>query len=129
MELRHLRPFVAVAEELHFGRAAERLHVAQPAVSAQIRWLEKELGVRLLVRSSRSVRLTEAGRAFLEDARASLHLSERAVRRARRAASGEEGRVRVGLVGSAIHSVLTGVMASFRERFPEVLLTPRKWKR
>lgn len=126
MELRHLRYFVAVAEELHFGRAAERLRVAQPAVSAQVRRLEEELGVRLLVRSSRSVRLTEAGHAFLEDARASLDHSERAVRRARRAASGEEGRVRVGLVGNATYGVLTEVVGPFRKRFPQVLLVPHE---
>lgn len=124
VELRHLRYFVAVAEELHFGRAAERLHVAQPAVSQQIRRLEKEIGLRLLARSSRGVSLTEAGRAFLTDARASLDHSERAVREARKVASGESGCVRVGLVGSATHGVLTGVMGPFRERFPGVSLAP-----
>ncbi len=126
MELRHLRYFVAVAEELHFGRAAERLHVAQPAVSAQIRRLEEELGVRLLERSSRGVRLTEAGSVFLADARASLDHSERAARRAKRAASGEEGHVLLGLVGGATHGILTGVMGPFRERFPRVSLAPRE---
>lgn len=126
MELRHLRYFVAVAEELHFGHAAERLRVVQPAVSAQIRRLERELDLQLFVRSSRGVRLTEVGRAFLEDARASLDHSERAVRKARKAASGEVGRVRVGLIGSATYHVLTEVVGPFRERFPEVLLAPRE---
>lgn len=126
MELRHLRHFVAVAEELHFGRAAERLRVAQPAVSAQVRRLEGELGVRLFERSSRGVRLTGAGRAFLEDARASLNHSERAVLKARKAASGEEGRVRVGMVGSAAHGVLTGVVGPFYGRFPGVSLVPHE---
>lgn len=126
MELRHLRYFVAVAEELHFGRAAERLRVVQPAVTQQIRRLERELGLRLLVRSSRGVLLTEAGSAFLRGARASLDYSERAVLEARRAASGEEGRVRVGLVGSAAHGVLTGIARPFGERFPGVSLAPRE---
>ena len=125
MELRHLRHFVAVAEELHFGRAAERLHVAQPAVSAQIRRLEKELGVRLLVRSSRKVGLTEAGRAFLEEARASLDHSERAARKARQAASAEAGRLRVGLVGCTARGVLARVVGPFRGRFPEASLALR----
>ncbi len=109
MELRHLRYFVAVAEELHFGRAANRLNVVQPALSKQISRLENELGVRLLNRTKRSVELTEAGRVFLEDARQVLDQSERAALKARMMAKGEIGCVEVGTVGSATYGVFKEV--------------------
>ena len=126
MELRHLRYFVAVAEELHFGRAAKRLHIVQPTLSAQIARLEEELGVSLLYRTKRKVELTEAGRAFLAEEHKTLERSERAVREARRAASGEAGRLAVGLVGSATYGVLTEVLGLYSERFPDVQLAPRE---
>src|SRR5262249_13154172 len=91
MELRHLRYFVAVAEELHFGRASARVHVAQPAVSRQIRALEEEIGLSLFERDRRRVVLTAAGAAFLEEARSLLQHVERAVITAHRAARGEIG--------------------------------------
>ena len=91
MELRHLRYFVTVAEELHFGRAAERLFISQPPLSQQIQQLEREIGVSLFLRTSRSVKLTPAGEIFLRDARQILADVERAVSAAKRAARGEEG--------------------------------------
>ncbi len=93
MELRHLRYFVAVAEELHFGRAAQRLNLSQPPLSQQIQALESELGTRLLERTNRRVALTEAGRLFLEEARQILLASERAAERVRRAGRGETGQL------------------------------------
>ena len=126
VELRHLRYFVAVAEELHFGRAAKRLHIVQPTLSAQIVRLEEELGVPLFYRTKRRVELTSAGTAFLPEARRTLEQSERAIREARRAASGETGRLAIGLVGSATYSVLTEVLSVYRERFPDVILAPRE---
>src|SRR5436190_5858039 len=102
MELRHLRYFVAVAEELHFRRAAERLHVAQPAVSEQVRKLEDELGVRLFDRTQRNVALTDAGAALLPEAHRVLHQAE-AARLAARSASDRPGRVlRIGYVPTAL---------------------------
>lgn len=126
MELRHLRYFVAVAEELHFGRAAKRLNVVQPALSKQISRLENELGVRLLNRTKRSVKLTEAGGVFLEDARRVLDQSERAVLKARLIAQGEIGFLEVGTVGSATYGVFTEVWGLYRKRFPYVALAPHE---
>ena len=120
MELRHLSAFVAVAEELHFGRAAERLHIAQPPLSRQIQRLEKDLGVLLLRRTKRRVELTEAGECFLDGARRTLSEAEQAARMARRAARGEVGRLVLGFVGTTV--VLPPVLREFRARFPEVEL-------
>lgn len=120
MELRHLRYFVAVAEELHFGRAAARLHVAQPALSQQIQRLERELGVMLLARTKRRVVLTEPGRTFLEEARRTLSSAEGAVFAARRAAAGEVGLLRVGYVDLATWLTFPPILRTYRERFPTV---------
>src|SRR4051812_43736200 len=102
MELRHLRYFVAVAEELHFRRAAERLYVAQPAVSEQIRKLEAELGVRLFDRTHPSVALTEPGRAPLVEARHVLHVAEAAKLAARNARDSATSRLRIGYMPDAL---------------------------
>jgi len=102
MELRHLRYFVAVAEELHFRRAAERLHVAQPAVSEQIRKLEEELGVRLFDRTQRSVSLTDSGAAMLEEARRVLHQAEVAQAAARNAVDRATMRLRIGYLPDSL---------------------------
>lgn len=120
MELRHLRYFLAVAEERHFGRAAGRLHMAQPPLSQQIRQLEGELGVRLLERSTRRVDLTEAGAAYLERVRGILAEVEDAGEEARRIASGLQGRLVVGCVGSATYSLLPALARSLREELPGV---------
>jgi len=122
MELRHLRYFVAVAEELHFGRAANRVGIAQPPLSKQIQQLEDEIGVKLFKRTKRRVSLTHAGETFLKEARQTLHLSERAVRSARRADRGEIGRLVLGSVGSATYSFLPYALRLFRNRFPNVEL-------
>src|ERR1700742_2964952 len=102
MELRHLRYFVAVAEELHFRRAAERLHVPQPAVSEQVRKLERELGVDLLERTPRKVTLTEAGVCMLEESRRVLALADRAQQCARNACCQADERLRVGYAATAL---------------------------
>ncbi|GJG89274.1 LysR family transcriptional regulator [Gemmatimonadetes bacterium T265] len=121
MELRHLRYFVAVAEELHFGRAAERLHIAQPPLSRQIRDLEREVGTPLFDRTPRGVELTPAGSAFLPEARLTLAQAERAQRTARRAAEGEIGRFRVGFVEAAADAaVLPDVLGFFRMHLPNI---------
>jgi DNA-binding transcriptional LysR family regulator len=124
MELRHLRYFVAVAEELHFRRAAERLHVAQPAVSDQIRKLEAELGVTLLYRTKRSVALTAPGAALLEEARRVLRQADVAARAAQSAREQELGRLRVGYLVDALPTCIPQALAAFRDAAPgiEVLL-------
>jgi DNA-binding transcriptional LysR family regulator len=120
MELRHLRYFVAVAEELHFGRAARRLHIVQPALSQQIQKLERELGVTLLARSRRRVAITPAGEAFLEEARRTLASAREAVDAAHRAKKGEMGRLRVGYVDFAIYVFFPEILRAFRQRYPAV---------
>jgi len=120
MELRHLRYFTAVAEELHFGRAAARVHIAQPAVSRQVRALEDEIGVKLLERDRRCVNLTAAGTAFLRAATELLAAVDQAVETARRANLGEFGVVRIGYVPALIHTGLPDIVRAFRERLPAV---------
>jgi DNA-binding transcriptional LysR family regulator len=127
-ELRHLRYFVAVAEELNFSRAAERLHMAQPPLSAAIRQLEGELGVELFTRTSREVKLTDAGRAFLEGARRTLADAERAMEDAKRAGAGELGRLRLAYSWSMRFETLPALGKAFRASHPEVeLLAQEMW--
>ncbi len=126
MELRQLRYFVAVAEELHFRRAAERLHISQPPLSQQIRALEDELGFALLIRTRRRVELTPAGAAFLRDARALMSELEGAVATARRIDAGQTGRLRVGFVGSALLSIVPGTVERFRASRPGVEIELRE---
>ncbi|MEH3148538.1 MAG: LysR family transcriptional regulator [Methylobacterium frigidaeris] len=121
MELRHLRYFVAVVDDLSITRAAERLNIAQPALSQQIKNLEQEVGTPLLQRFSRGVALTEPGRAFAEDARAILAAVDRATTRARRIAGGDVGQIRIGFTGSAsFHPFVTGAIRDYRALYPEV---------
>ena len=124
MDTNLLASFVAVAEELHFRKAAERIHVAQPALSRQVKRLEYDLGVTLLVRDRRKVLLTEAGSVFLGEARATLEQVERARRAAVRASRGEFGRLSLGFVGSAAHEVLPRLIRAFRKDRPEVEVEP-----
>jgi DNA-binding transcriptional LysR family regulator len=125
VELRHLRYFVAVAEERHFGRAAERLHIAQPPLSQQIRRFEAELGVPLLYRTTRSVELAPAGEALLERAREILAAFDSAVEDARRAARGEYGRLAIGFTGSSTYAMLPTIAAAMRTELPGVVLDLR----
>jgi DNA-binding transcriptional LysR family regulator len=125
MELRHLRYFVGVGEEEHFGRAAERLHIAQPALSRQIQDLEKEIGFRLFERLPRGVRLSPAGKLFLEDARRILAEVQEATQRAERVASGKAGTLRVGFVESiSWHGVVPKSFRRFRQKQPGAELRP-----
>src|SRR5262249_23650421 len=128
LELRHLRYFVAVAEELNFSRAADRLHMAQPPLSAAIRQLEQELGTELLQRTTREVRLTEPGSAFLKGARRTLAELDRARSDAQRAAAGEIGQLWVGFSWSARFETLPAIGRAFRASHPDVsLLTEEMW--
>jgi DNA-binding transcriptional LysR family regulator len=122
VELRHLRYFVAVAEELNFTRAARRLHVSQPPLGQQIRQLEEELGVLLFERTKRRVSLTEAGRVFLEAAEGTLRQAETAAELARRAGRGEVGSLTIGFISSASYEVLPRMLRAYRARHPEVRL-------
>jgi DNA-binding transcriptional LysR family regulator len=122
MDLRQLRYFVAVAEERHYGRAAQRLHMSQPPLSMQIKALERELGIELLERTSRRVALTDAGRAFLERAKTILGAVEEAREVARGAEQGTQGRLEVGFISSATLSLLPPSIRLFRERFGGVEL-------
>ena len=119
-----MRYFVAVAEELHFTRAAERLHIGQPPLSQQIQLLEEEVGARLLDRSRRWVRLTEAGKLFLDDARRILALSAEAAETARLAERGQLGRLRIGFTASTpLTEVFNKTVNAYRKQFPAVTLT------
>jgi len=123
MELRHLRYFVAVAEERHITRAAERLGIAQPPLSRQIRSLESELGVQLLTRVPHGVELTRGGAAFLDEARAILASANRAVTRASRVAAGLEGALSLGFTSSTVlHPIIAKALRAFRTASPAVTL-------
>src|SRR5690348_3740626 len=122
MELRQLRSFVVLAEERHFGRAAARLHIAQPALSQQVARLERELGLPLLTRTTRRVELTEGGRRFAEHARSVLAEVEHAEADMASLASGRAGRVSVGFIGTATYDVLPRVTQEVRRELPDVEL-------
>jgi DNA-binding transcriptional LysR family regulator len=122
MELRHLRYFLAVAEELHFGKAAEKLHIAQPPLSQQIRQLETELGFQLFYRTKRSVRLTEAGEIFLEETQKIFQQLEEAIEKGKQTSRGERGQIAIGFVSSAVYKIIPPILRSFRTLVPEVNL-------
>lgn len=126
VELRHLRYFVAVAEELSFTRAAERLHIAQPPLSTQVRNLEAELGVELFDRSRRQIALTDAGELLLDEARVLLVQVEQALSATRKAGTGETGRLTIGFIPSASTSTLPAHLRAFRGRYPGVELFLRE---
>ena len=126
MELRQLRYFVAVAEERHFGRAAKRLRLSQPPLSAQIKGLEEELGVKLFQRSTRQVALTDAGRTFLERAEGILEAVEEAKEAAKGADEGVRGRLEIGFISSATLGLLPPAIRLFRERFGGVEIELRE---
>lgn len=120
MDLRHLRYFIAVAEELHFTRASVRLHIAQPPLSKQIRQLESELGVTLLHRTKRHIELTDAGRLFLDRAKKILNAMELAVKQTQQAQRGEIGRLAVGFFEYSSYTFVPPILRAYRERFPNV---------
>src|SRR6266705_1701706 len=122
MELRHLRYFVAVAENLNFTKAAAKLHLAQPSLTRQIHNLEEEIGVRLLNRTKSHVALTEEGRSFLADARRVLALADESVLAVQRLSRGEVGQLNIGYVSSFNFDLLPKSLESFRENFPHVAL-------
>jgi DNA-binding transcriptional LysR family regulator len=125
-ELRQLRYFIAVAEELHFGRAAARLHMTQPPLSQTIQALEAALGTPLFARTNRSVALTPAGHALLPEARRLLQQTAALPGLAQRAAAGETGRLSLAFVSTADYSVLPPVLSQFRTAFPQVLIELRE---
>ncbi len=122
IELRHLHYFIAVAEELNFGRAAERLHIAQPPLTRQIRHLEEELGVKLFHRTTRRIKLTEPGRVYLGEARRVLAQIQEGIVLARLASRGEVGRLAIGFEGSSAYDIVPESVKVFKQRFPKVNL-------
>lgn len=125
MKLSQLEYFIVVAEELHFGRAAERLHRSQPPVSRQIRLLEEELGVELFTRSTQSVALTRAGQIFLKEVRPALTQIQHAAGAAKRAAAGHIGVLPIGMTASIMFGILPRILTEFRRRYPEVVVDLR----
>jgi DNA-binding transcriptional LysR family regulator len=123
MELRHLRYFVAVAEDLHFRKAAEKLHIVQPALSKQISSLERELGILLLDRDRRHVSLTEAGKVFLKEAIEVLAQADGAMARARAVSRGEVGRLNIGFIQPALADLLPRSLRVYRHHYPGVMLS------
>ncbi|MBZ7671106.1 LysR family transcriptional regulator [Klebsiella grimontii] len=127
IELRHLRYFIAVAEELHFGHAAARLNISQPPLSQQIQILEQQIGARLFARTNRSVSLTEAGRQFLADSRQILTQVDDAAARAARLHHGETGELRIGFTSSApFIKAVSDTLSTFRRRYPDVHIQTRE---
>ncbi|HHT8829140.1 MULTISPECIES: LysR family transcriptional regulator [Burkholderia] len=122
MELKQLRAFVTLAEELHFGRAAQRLFIVQPALSMQIKALEAELGARLFERDRHKVELSDTGRVFLPEARATLQQAARAEQIARLSSRGEIGTLRIAFVSSVLPALLPAVLRTMRERYPLIAL-------
>lgn len=120
MELRQLHYFLAVAEELHFSRAAERLHIAQQPLSFQIKQLEDELGVQLFYRTTRRVELTPAGNHFLHHARQAIEQLNLGIEAAQRAERGEIGRLALGYVGTTLYNIFPATLRLFRERYPNI---------
>jgi DNA-binding transcriptional LysR family regulator len=120
MELRQIRSFLSVAETLHFGRSAELIHLSQPALSLQIRALEEEVGARLFERNRHKTTLTAAGLAFRDDAAAALSQLEQAIRRAKLAANGKLGLLRVGFISTAGREIVPGIVRQYRELNPDV---------
>jgi DNA-binding transcriptional LysR family regulator len=123
MEFRHLRYFLVLAEELHFGRAAQRLAISQPPLSTNIQQLEASVGAKLFTRNSKAVQLTEAGRAFVPQARALLEQAQQAARHARDVADGLAGSLQVGFVGTMLYRGLPGLLKSFQAQHPRLRLT------
>jgi DNA-binding transcriptional LysR family regulator len=126
MELRHLRYFIAVAEEKNFSYAAQRLHIAQPPLSQQISALEAEIGVKLFDRKKRPLQLTSAGEVFLEEARLVLTQLEQTIIQTQRASRGEIGQLVVGTNSTIANSLLPEMLRIFRDRFPNVKLILRE---
>jgi DNA-binding transcriptional LysR family regulator len=120
MDLRHLRYFIAVAEEQNIGRAATRLHISQPPLTRQIQQLEEELGVRLFTRTPRGMELTQAGELFLDEARNIRAVVEQATERTQRAGQGKLGRLDIAIFGSAILGTIPQVLLAFRTAYPDV---------
>jgi DNA-binding transcriptional LysR family regulator len=125
MELRQIRSFLSVAETLHFGRSADLIHLSQPALSLQIGALEEEVGARLFERNRRKTTLTAAGATFRDDAAAALSQLEQAVRRARLAANGKLGLLRIGFISTAGSELVADIVRQFRELYPEVEVSLR----
>ncbi|MEN3930399.1 LysR substrate-binding domain-containing protein [Microvirga sp. W0021] len=127
MDLRHLRYFTILCEELHFAKAAQRIGIAQPALSIQIKALEDELGAKLLQRNNRNVRITEAGQLFLVEAQRTLEQAEHAINVARRAGRGEIGHLNIDFPRSVAYSgMLASALSTFRQKHPDVDIMPRE---